>query len=143
MTKEERKEYNKKYRENNKEKINEHNTKWRNANLLYISKLRDENRDRYNENAKKYRNCNKELYLAYQLEYQRKYRASNRDKINAYNRRIGRRASSGLTDNYVKTVISQGFKITFSEIPSKMIELKRTQLINKRLIKNLKENETE
>lgn len=142
MNKEEKREYNKKYRKENKEKINKHNTEWRKTNALYISKLRDENRDRYNENSKKYRDNNRASYLAYQLEYQRKYRASNRDVINAYNRHIGRKASSDISDNYVKTIISQGFKIPFSDIPPKMIELKRTQLINKRLLKKLKENET-
>ena len=44
---------------------------------------------------------------------------------------------------YIKIKLSQNFGIKFRDIPPKMIELKRTQLINKRLIKNLKENETE
>ena len=54
-----------------------------------------------------------------------------------------RKAKNLLYKSYIVEKIRQSFPIKASDIPPIMIELKRTQLINKRLIKNLKENETE
>ena len=49
---------------------------------------------------------------------------------------------TSLGDWYIKTKLSQKLSVSFKDIPPQMIELKRTQLINKRLLKKLKENET-
>lgn len=82
------------------------------------------------------------------------YSHSNRQKINDYYRRVyeinpikkkisSKKSVETLVLSYVQKKIIREFEIEKSDITPIMIELKRTQLINKRLIKNLKENETE
>lgn len=70
----------------------------------------------------------------------REYQKCKKAKDGA--RRAGKISSELLKTSYIKICIRQKYGISFRDIPPKMIELKRTQLINKRLIKNLKENET-
>ena len=116
---------------------------------VYASK----NREKMREYSKLYRLSNLEKFSRYSLKYNRKNKDSirewyqnNREKILA-NRRINiqninasrRRSCMLLKDSYVKTIVCKNFHIDRGDITPIMIELKRTQLINKRLIKNLKQ----
>jgi len=79
MTKEEKREYMKKYREDNKEKIRE-----------YKKKDREDNKEYYREYKKKYREDNKE----YIREYYKKYREENKDRLKKYKKSdIGKKTS--------------------------------------------------
>ena len=82
----EKKDYNKEYREKNKEKIAENKKKWCEANKEKIKKRREEykeiNKEVISEKNKEYREKNKEKIK----EYRKEYRKKNRDKINEYER---------------------------------------------------------
>ena len=90
-SKEEKKEYNKKYREEHKEKSQEYDKKWREENKEKISeynkKYKEENKEKILEYNKKWREENKEYYKEYneknkkwREEYDKKYRELNREK---------------------------------------------------------------
>lgn len=51
-------------------------------------------------------------------------------------------ARDNLLDSHIKACIHSNFKIPIREITPELIELKRIELTNKRLIKKLKQNET-
>tara|TARA_R110001599_G_scaffold81062_1_gene218876 strand:- start:191 stop:649 length:459 start_codon:yes stop_codon:yes gene_type:complete len=72
MTPEERKEYNKEWRENNKEKIEEYKKKWS-----------ENNKEEIKENKKKYYENNKEKIIEQQKEYQK----INKEKIQEYKKK--------------------------------------------------------
>jgi hypothetical protein len=93
----EKKDYNKEYREKNKEKIAENKKKWCEANKEKIKKRREEykeiNKEVISEKNKEYREKNKEKIKEYReknkekiKEYRKEYRKKNRDKINEYER---------------------------------------------------------
>ena len=77
--KERKKEYDKKYRQENKEEIKEHHKKYYQENKEeikeYSKKYRQENKEKYQEYSKKYRQENKER----KKEYHKKYYQENRD----------------------------------------------------------------
>ncbi len=84
-SKEEKKEYNKKYREEHKEKSQEYDKKWR-----------EENKEKISEYNKKWREENKEYYKEYneknkkwREEYDKKYRELNREKKREQNKKWG------------------------------------------------------
>jgi hypothetical protein len=85
--KEKIKEYNKKYKQDNKEKIKEYNKKYKQDNKEELKKKRkeyyDENRDKCLEISKKYVNENKNKIKKYKKEY----REENRDKIKKYQKK--------------------------------------------------------
>jgi hypothetical protein len=93
----EKKDYNKEYREKNKEKIAENKKKWCEVNKEKIKKRREEykeiNKEVISEKNKEYREKNKEKIKEYReknkekiKEYRKEYRKKNRDKINEYER---------------------------------------------------------
>ena len=112
------------YRLNNKEKI-------KNADKKWVSN----NRDYINKKSKEWKSKNKDKVVAarkiYNLTYPEILRAQSRRK------------TANLNTYIIKTYIRKSFGLCLDDITPIMIELKRTQLLNKRLIKNLKENETE
>jgi len=67
---------------------------------------------------------------------------NNSEKVNKYKKKHYKKSYSSLDDGYIKQSIRNQFKILVSEITPELIELKRIELTNKRLIKKLKENET-
>ena len=82
----------KKYRENNKEKMAEKNRKYWEANREKLAekgkKYHEANKEKRNENQKKYYEANKEKMN----EKNRKYHEANREKIKQYNQTpIGKR----------------------------------------------------
>jgi len=81
MTKEERKIYNKLYRENNKEKI----TNYRINNKLNSQEYYKSNKEHLLEYAKQYTETNKEKIYKKNREYNKKYYKANSHKIKQYN----------------------------------------------------------
>ena len=84
----------------------------------------------YQKNKEKIAECKKE------------YRQKNKEKMNNWERMKRRKHRFNLADDYVVNKIANQFKIPVSEITQELIELKRIELSNKRLINKLKENET-
>ena len=77
MDKKERKEYNKKYKEDNKEKIKEYSKKYREDNKDKKKKYREDNKEKIKLRDKKYREDNKE-----KIKQQcNKYLENNKEKI--------------------------------------------------------------
>ena len=132
MSKEEKAEYMRKYREANKEKIN-------NQKLISNKKFREKNPEYFKESSKKFReknpeyskNKNKINYKKNKEYYTKKsflYNKENKEKINknANNR------TEKLTDGYVKNKLKQsGFPK--ESITPELIEVKRIILKTKRL----------
>jgi hypothetical protein len=81
MTKEERKIYNKIYRENNKEKLNH----YRITNKLNVKEYYKANKEYLLEYAKQYLINNKEKIYKRNREYSKKYYKQNSHKIKQYN----------------------------------------------------------
>ena len=83
MNKEEKREYNKKYREANKEKIAAQRTAYYLANkeerLEYAKKHREANRDMYKASSRKYRLANKEIVNAKNKLTAKKYKDAQKD----------------------------------------------------------------
>jgi len=77
--KEKKKEYDRNYRKNNREKCREYSKRWRDKNPEYTKKYRDEYKKKYPEKRKqqglKYYYKNKKKYA----DYQRKWRIENRE----------------------------------------------------------------
>ena len=95
MTKEEKKQYNKEYREKNKEKIIEYKKNWYEQNKTEVlnnkKKYKEENKELLKQKNKQYREANKEKIKQYReankekIKQQRKqYREANKEKINEY-----------------------------------------------------------
>lgn len=95
----------------------------------------------YQKNKEKEKKRSKEKYQN-NLQYSKEYRQKNKEKMNNVNMVNSRKYRFNLADNYVVARICRQFKIPYSEITHELIELKRIELSNKRLIKKLKENET-
>ena len=83
MTKEERREYQKRYREMHPEKFAKSSAKWNKAN---IEKMRENAHKYYHEVIK-----NNPEALAKRAEYHAKWQRENKDKLNAYHREYRRR----------------------------------------------------
>jgi len=80
-------EYNKKYYEDHKDKINEHHTEYRENNRDKIKEYRDTNKDK----MKEYRETNKDKIKEYRevnKTKRKEYNQANRDKINARRREL-------------------------------------------------------
>ena len=95
---EKQKEYNKKYREENKEKIKERSKKYREENKEkmreYKKKYNEENKEKVEEWRKKYYQENKEKIKEYNEENKekikarrKKYREENKEKLREYNKK--------------------------------------------------------
>ena len=117
-TKEEKREYMRKWRAENAEKIKTHNAKYRAKN----SEKTKASKAKWNRNnAEKIKTHNA------------KYRAKNTENIKTSNAK----ATSSLASHYVKrTLVSQGFKN--EQITPELIELKRITLKTTRLCRQLK-----
>lgn len=116
----------KEYRLKNKEKIREHYKG-------YWLK----NKEKMNEKNRKYRLKNKGKIRAYRLK--------NKERTRAYylknKERARERTADGiaeLSDNYIKSLARQQFKIKAADVTPEMIELKREQLTMYRLMKEVK-----
>ena len=85
MTKEEKREYNRKYRELNKEKLAAKRTAYYLANkeerLEYAKKHREANRDMYKASSRKYRLANKEVINAKNKLTAKKYKDAQKDGL--------------------------------------------------------------
>ena len=81
-----RKEYNKEYREKNKEKIKE----WRENNKEYMKEYmkewREKNKEKKKEYMKEYCEKNKEKKKEYNKEYMKEYCEKNKEKRKEYNK---------------------------------------------------------
>ena len=118
MTKEERREYDRKYRLENAEKIKTHNAR-------YYS----ENTEKIKTANVKYRAANPEKCKAYRA----KWRENNPEKVKAKNDKY----TTELKDAYIKAMLrQQGFKN--EQITPELIELKRITLKTTRLCRQLK-----
>jgi len=91
--KQRKKEYQKKYRQENAAKISEQKKKYYKENSDYYKKYRQENAAEIKEKNKKYRQENADYYKKYHREnteykeYQKKYRQENAAKISEQNKR--------------------------------------------------------
>ena len=149
------KEYGKKYREENKEKLAEkateywHKTKdarmeyhekWRNGNREHLKNYRFENRDYINDRDR-----------AVKLAYQKKQYLENPEHLRELSREHYRRniincrkdackraqiERNELSDSYIKSLICKDSLLTANDIPQEMIESKRIELQINRYIKN-------
>lgn len=86
MKKENRKDYFKKYRQDNKEKLAAHNKDYREANKEKIAAYRVANKEKAAAYDKAYREANKEKLSAYSKEKSAKYYKANKEKIAAHNK---------------------------------------------------------
>tara|TARA_R110000772_G_scaffold49411_1_gene113762 strand:+ start:722 stop:1474 length:753 start_codon:yes stop_codon:yes gene_type:complete len=86
MTKEERKEYGKKYYEKNREKINENSKKNRENNKEYYKEYNKEYKEKNKEKLKEYNKEYGEKNREKKREYDKEYREKNREKKREYSR---------------------------------------------------------
>lgn len=83
MTKEEKREYNRRYYLKNKEKLCSKQNEYRLENLDKIKKYKEENKDKINEYQKKYRIENKDKFSEYDKN---RYTEERKEQIKQYNR---------------------------------------------------------
>ena len=93
-----RKEINKQYREDNKEKIAERNKQYYEDNKDYYKQYREDNKEKIAEQNKQYRENNKDYYKQYRednkekiAEYAKQYYASEQGQVVQFNARNKRR----------------------------------------------------
>ena len=118
----------------NKEKITAKRNLERDKINARAARYRETNREAINERWNAMRKARIEYY--HELEQQR--RDKNRDRINAYSRQkqYGKIRVDELHDSYIYEVIFDGRK-RFN-LPSELIEAKRLQILIKRELKNEK-----
>ena len=126
------KKYQRKYKEQNRDKYLEHSKK-------YQRKYREQNRDKRLEENRKYYEQNRDK----RLEYSKKYHEQNQDYFLEHSKKYSRKCRINLVDNYIKKILSQKFGIKFQDITPELIEQKRAIIQLKRLIKQLKQKENE
>ncbi len=117
---------------------------------IYSKAYRKANPEKILAYNKAYRKANPEKILAYSKAY---YKV-NKEKLNDYSKEwavnnpekrkvsVNKNALKNkkeLSDNYVKRLFIQRTSLTASDIPPELIEIKRQQLILKRLLKQQKE----
>jgi hypothetical protein len=86
-------EYDKEYRENNKESINEYKKEWRENNPEYDKEYRENNKERLKEYKKEWNENNKERLKEYKKEwnennkeYYKEYHENNKERRNEYSK---------------------------------------------------------
>ena len=110
----------KKYYEANRQRITEHSLTYYRENKEHCAKIqkkwREKNKEGIAEYNKKYRVANKE----YHLEYSNNYNLKCRNILSPY---------------YIKKLLSQNSVLKFSDIPIKLVEVKRIQMQIERELK--------
>jgi len=111
---------------------------------LYCAK----NRDMILAEKKRYYENNRDRLIRKAREYE----LNNRDKVNAahrnwnnknielrklINKRYNTKSKGQLTDSYVKRILTKRSDLKFKDIPNELVEIKRTQLLIKRHIKEI------
>ncbi len=96
---EKRKEYDKKYREQNREKIKETKKIYREKNKEKRLEYEKKNREKILEQQKNYYEKNKEKILEYQKKYKKKWRENNMEKRLEYEKKYRE-------ENHMKVMIS-------------------------------------
>lgn len=156
MTKEEKKEYNKKYYLENKDKIRKQNKDYKEKNKEYykkyqhqyylknLNKFKERNTKYYKQNKVKISNNYKEYYLKNRnkfKEHARKYYQQNRVKILNQNRQYKKEYYYKLKAKKIKEIIKLNKQIfkTINKpkpIPKKEIKLTETQIKLRELLKD-------
>ena len=129
MSKAERAEYNKAYREANKEKLAEYNK-------TYNKAYREANKEKIAAQKKAYYEANKEKLAEYNKTHNKTYREANKEKIAAKNKAWYYTNKEKLSDVYVKFMISRQFNLPNELIPDELIELKRATVKLKRALRD-------
>jgi len=139
------------YREGNKEKIAARARRWREENkekvAEYSRRYCGENKKKVAESTRRYYENNKEKIA----EGMRRYCENNKEKIAEIKRRHyennkekiaerKRRHRKNLTDPYIKGLLRQQ---GISNPPAELVEIKRQQVIAKRLLQQMKEENYE
>jgi transposase-like protein len=98
----------------------------------------EKNKDKLLRKTKQYREENKELVKKWkrndQIINREKYRPRKRER----DKKANRHAVKNLTDTYIKHLLTKKSDIKYKDIPQPLIDLKRTVMKIKRLIKRNK-----
>jgi hypothetical protein len=130
--------------------------KYKNPQYTCFILLREREKKRYLANPEPYKQRAKQatsrLWLIRDPEVlekryakQAEWRKNNPDKVRAYKRKAEKKIRTSMNDEYIKRQIIQldGFEhFSFNNIPQKLIDLKRKQLLLTRQLKQL-QNEKE
>jgi len=127
------------YRKKNIEHFRKMSREYRRKNnehcKMIDKKWREKNKDKRAESSRKYSQNNKHKALIYERKnrkrmYGRKkeWANNNPDRMKVYQKRRHMKAVGGLSDSYIKMMLSKQTGIQYRDIPQGIIELKRLQL---------------
>lgn len=136
------KEYYKTYYKENKEKLNEYCKEYRKKHpeklKAYIAANIERIRERGRLHAQKKREANPNM----KREEGRKYRENNPEKYKAMMKKLYHDNVNGLSDYYVRRVLSDGTNLKPKEFTPEMVEIKRQIILINREVRNEKRNRT-
>ena len=134
MNQKERKEYDKAYYEENKEKILIRGKKYRENNKEKRKEYREENKEKILIRGKEYREKNKEKIK----EYDKAYYENNKEKRKEYDKARYEKNKEKIRnkDYYIKRLLIGNSDLKADDIPPELFELKKMLLTLKRELKN-------
>ena len=124
-----KKEHNRKYRQENPEKIAERKHKYYKENFEKIAeqkrKYKQENFEKIAEYNRKYKQENFEKYT----EYSRKYKQKNPEKIMELDREYNRKYRQELRPYYLNHLIRSQTGLPAADVPPEFLDIKKAQVL--------------
>jgi hypothetical protein len=96
----------------------------------------EKNKDKLLRKTKQYREENKELVKEWKRNDQERNREKYRPRKRERDKKANKYAVKNLTDPYIKHLLSKNSEMKYTDIPEQLIELKRTLIKIKRLIRS-------